>query len=203
MVKSNTFHHGDLKRALYDVALSLLDQHGVSGVTIRAVARAAGVSHSAPVNHYKDRRALLTAIAQGQFEFILNEIETSLNKLDKLGIAPTEQKDRIKVFANAIMDFGFSYPHRYQLLWRADLIDHEDPALLVVMDKVYDKLCFEIERGMPDANVDKDTVAVALWSMAHGYVDMRLSGMFSPLDDTVIDKPRRYAMLELFLTVLT
>ncbi|MBL4638919.1 MAG: TetR/AcrR family transcriptional regulator [Kordiimonadaceae bacterium] len=196
MDKLNAFHHGDLKRELYDVAVSLLDQHGVSGVTIRAVARSAGVSHSAPVNHYKDRRALLTAIAQGQFETILKEIETALLK------APTEPKDRIKVFANTIMDFGFRYPHRYQLLWRADLIDHEDPSLLVVMDKVYDKLCYEIEHTVPKANVDKDTVAVALWSMVHGYVDMRLSGMFSPLNDKVIDKPRRDAMLELFLTVL-
>ncbi|MBL4791169.1 MAG: helix-turn-helix transcriptional regulator [Kordiimonadaceae bacterium] len=61
MVKSHSFHHGDLKRTLFSVAVSLLDQHGVSGVTIRAVARSAGVSHGAPVNHYKDRRALLTA----------------------------------------------------------------------------------------------------------------------------------------------
>ena len=196
MAQSNTFHHGDLKRALYDVAVSLLDQHGASGVTIRAVARAAGVSHSAPVNHYKDRRALLTAIAQGQFESILENIETALHS------ASTDPKNRIKIIANAIMDFGFKHPNRYQLLWRADLIDHEDPALLVVMDKVYDKLCFEIERAMPGASVDTDTVAVALWSMLHGYVDMRQSGMFAALDDTVIDKPRRYAMLELFMTVL-
>jgi len=196
MVKSNSFHHGDLKRTLLDVAVSLLDQHGVSGVTIRAVARSAGVSHSAPVNHYKDRRALLTAIAQGQFNTILKEIETALLE------APTEPKDRIAVFANTIIDFGFKYPHRYQLLWRGDLIDHEDPALLVVMDSIYDQLCYEIERAVPGANVDKDTVAVALWSMLHGYVDMRLSGMFSPANDKATDKPRRYAMVELFLTVL-
>lgn len=199
MVKSNSFHHGDLKRTLLDVAVSLLDQHGVSGVTIRAMARSAGVSHSAPVNHYKDRRALLTAIAQSQFETILKEIETALRK------TPTEQKDRkdrVNVFANTMMDFGFRYPYRYQLLWRSDLIDHEDPALLVVMDSVYEKLCDEIEHAVPRATVDKDTVAVAFWSMIHGYIDMRLSGMFSPVDDTVTDRPRRHAMLELFLTVL-
>ena len=197
MSKSNNFHHGDLKRALYDAAVSLLDQHGSGGVTIRAVARAAGVSHSAPINHYKDKRALLTAIGQGEFKTILQNIETSLNK------ASSAPKDRIKVIANSIMDFGFKHPNRYQLLWRADLIDHEDPALLAVMDKVYDTLCFEIERAIPHANVDKDTVAVALWSMLHGYVDMCQSGMFTPLDDTVTDKPRRYAMLELFLAVLS
>jgi AcrR family transcriptional regulator len=196
MTKSNSFHHGDLKRALIDVAVTLLDQHGVTGVTIRAVAREAGVSHSAPVNHYKDRRALLTAIAQDQFEIILKDIEFSLLE------APNNQKDRIEVFANTMIEFGFRYPHRYQLLWRGDLIDHADPRLLAVMDSIYDQLCDEIERNMPQATVDRDTIAVALWSMWHGYIDMRLSGMFLPLDDEVTGKPRHRAMLDLFLTVL-
>jgi AcrR family transcriptional regulator len=196
MTKSNTFHHGDLKRALIDVAVTLLDQHGVTGVTIRAVAREAGVSHSAPVNHYKDRRTLLTAIAQDQFEIILKDIEFSLLE------APNNQKDRIEVFANTMIEFGFRYPHRYQLLWRGDLIDHADPRLLAVMDSIYDQLCDEIERNMPQATVDRDTIAVALWSMWHGYIDMRLSGMFLPLDDEVTGKPRHRAMLDLFLTVL-
>jgi AcrR family transcriptional regulator len=196
MTKSNSFHHGDLKRALIDVAVTLLDQHGVTGVTIRAVAREAGVSHSAPVNHYKDRRTLLTAIAQDQFEIILKDIEFSLLE------APNNQKDRIEVFANTMIEFGFRYPHRYQLLWRGDLIDHADPRLLAVMDSIYDQLCDEIERNMPEAKVDRDTIAVALWSMWHGYIDMRLSGMFLPLDDKVTGKPRHRAMLDLFLTVL-
>lgn len=196
MAKSNSFHHGDLKRVLFEVAVSLLDQHGVPGVTIRAVAREAGVSHSAPVNHYKDRRALLTAIAQGQFETILKDIESALLEV------PNNQKDRIEVFSETMIEFGFKYPHRYQLLWRGDLIDHEDPQLLAVMDNIYDQLCHEIERTEQGVKVDRDTIAVAMWSMWHGYIDMRLSGMFAPLDDKVTGKPRHRAMMDLFLTVL-
>lgn len=199
MIKSNSFHHGDLKRALLDAAVSMLDQRGASGVTMRAVARTAGVSHGAPVNHYKDRRALLTAIAHSEFETILVEIEAALHEI------PTEPKNRsrrVEAFAATIMDFGFRYPHRYQLLWRGDLIDHEDPALLTVMDSIYEKLCYEIEGAVPRATVDTDTVAVALWAMVHGYVDMRLSGMLLAVNDTATDKPRARAMLELFLTVL-
>mgnify|MGYP003631533873 CR=1 FL=1 len=196
MGKSKSFHHGDLKRALFDVAVSLLDRDGITGVTNRAVAREAGVSHSAPVNHYKDRRALLTAIARDQFEVILKDIESALLEV------PNNQKDRIEVFANTLLEFGFKYPHRYQLLWRGDLVDHEDPQLLAVMDRIYDQLCDEIERAIPKAKVDRDTIAVALWSMLHGYIDMRLTGMFSPHDDTRTGKPRHHAMLDLFLTVL-
>lgn len=197
MAKLNVFHHGDLKRALFDAAVSLLDQHGVTGVTIRAVARKAGVSHSAPVNHYKDRRALLTAIVQCQFEIISRDIHSALLEV------PDNHKERIEVFADTMIEFGFRYPHRYQLLWRGDLIDHEDPALLAVMDNIYDQLCDEIECTVQGVKVDRDTIAVALWSMWHGYIDMRLSGMFSPFDDKTTGKPRHRAMTDLFLTVLT
>lgn len=192
MTPSKPFHHGDLKRVLFDAALALLDAHGPSGVTIRAVAKAAGVSHSAPVNHYKDRRALLTALARAQFDALLDAVDTQLAQLDN------NPGPRIETFASAIMDFGFRYPQRYQLLWNANLIDHSDPELLSVMDKIYDMLCEEFSKAAPDRTFDKDTYAVALWSMIHGYVDMRLSGMFEPLNDSISGAPRGVAIIELF-----
>ncbi len=196
MADTKTFHHGDLKRVLFSAAMKLLDQHGAGGVTIRAVARAAGVSHGAPVNHYKDRRALLTAIARHQFELIRTRIDRALEK------AGNDPKIRARVFAEILMDFGFEFPHRYQLLWRSDLIDHEDPHLLTIMDAVYDQLCEEIAAIPSRVKIDKDTIAVSLWSMVHGYVDMRLSGMFVPLNDELSGQPRREAMLDLFFSTL-
>ncbi len=193
---SKSFRHGDLKRVLFDVALARLDEHGVEGVTIRAVARDAGVSHGAPVNHYPDRRALLTALAKAQFETLLADIEARLKKEEGHG------EPRIDVFADAIIDFGLRYPHRYRLLWRPDLIDHREPELLAVMDQIYDHLCAVMSNGTEDSGFDKDTYAVALWSMLHGYVDMRLSGMFEPSKDSVSGAPRREAIVELFRKAL-
>ena len=196
MAKSKSFHHGDLKRVLFDVALARLDKHGAEGVTIRAVARDAGVSHGAPVNHYPDRRALLTALAKAQFETLLGEIEARLQ--NEVG----HDGPRIDAFADAIIDFGLRYPHRYRLLWRPDLIDHQDPELLAVMDQIYDQLCAVMSKGTEDSGFDKETYAVAFWSMLHGYVDMRLSGMFEPLNDKVSGAPRREAIVELFRKTL-
>lgn len=192
MAKEKSFHHGDLKRVLFDVALKLLDRDGVDGVTIRAVAREAGVSHGAPVNHYRDRKALLTALVKRQFETILSTVEKELSS------AEICDNTWVDVFGNAILDFGFQYPYRYKLLWRTDLIDLEDSHLVSVMDQIYDQLCIEIDRAMPNAGFDRDTIAIAFWSMIHGYLDMRLSGMFIPLDDKVSGKPRDAALLDLF-----
>ncbi|CAA0114210.1 HTH-type transcriptional regulator BetI [Halioglobus japonicus] len=192
MTQLKPFHHGDLKRVLFDVALARLDEHGAGGVTIRAVAKAAGVSHGAPVNHYKDRRALLTAIAKAQFDALLTEIDSRLEELGE------DCEPRIEIVASAMMDFGFRYPHRYRLLWSADLIDHTDAELLSVMDRIYDRLCTEFSKAVPGRKFDKDTYAVALWSMVHGYVDMRLSGMFEPLNDSISGAPRGEAIIDMF-----
>ncbi len=191
-----SFRHGDLKRVLFDVALARLDQHGVEHVTIRAAARDAGVSHGAPVNHYPDRRALLTAIARAQFEALLADIEARLQESEG------QDEPRIGVFADAIIDFGLRYPHRYRLLWRSDLIDHQEPALLAVMDGIYDHLCAVLSKGTEDSGLDTDTYAVALWSMLHGYVDLRLSGMFEPAKDRVSGAPRRESIVDLFRRAL-
>tara|TARA_R110001592_G_scaffold363372_2_gene686320 strand:+ start:202865 stop:203461 length:597 start_codon:yes stop_codon:yes gene_type:complete len=192
MTKLKSFHHGDLKRVLFDVALARLDQHGAGGVTIRAVAKDAGVSHGAPVNHYKDRRALLTALAKAQFDALLTGIDARLAGLND------DPGPRIEIVASAMMDFGFRYPHRYRLLWSADLIDHTDAELLSVMDRIYDRLCTEFSKAVPGREFDKDTYAVALWSMVHGYVDMRLSGMFEPLNDSISGAPRGEAIIDMF-----
>ena len=196
MPKDKPFHHRNLKEALHDAALSLLDAGGVSAVTIRAVARAVGVSHAAPVNHYKDRQSLLTAIAAKQFQNILADIENQLGK-SKLSSA-----ERIEAIPEAMLNYGLKHPNRYQLLWRRDLIDYADPGIVEVTDRIYDGLCEEIQKAIPESAFDRDTVAIAMWSMVHGYVHMRQNGMFLEKSDTVNGLPRQRAMLDLFRAVL-
>lgn len=196
MQNQKNFHHGNLKQALLEAALKLLDEHGAAGVTIRAVAKETGVSHAAPVNHYKDRRALLTALATELFGEILNATLRRLND-DAL-----TDKERILSFAVALCDYGLAHPNRYQLIWRSDLVDHQDAGLLAVMDELYDALCAELVALPGKAGCDTDTMAVSLWSMAHGYIDMRLTGMFEPHNDSVTHEPRFTAMLELYFRAL-
>ena len=89
MARTRTFHHGNLRQALLEAALDLLDAEGTAGVTIRAAAAKAGVSHAAPANHFKDRKALLTAVAKTQFELISERINSGL---------ASRTKDRARIF---------------------------------------------------------------------------------------------------------
>src|SRR6201994_3346863 len=61
--KRDTYHHGDLKRALTDAALRLVQEKGPKGFTLREVARRAGVSAAAPYRHFADKAQLLAAVA--------------------------------------------------------------------------------------------------------------------------------------------
>nr|MDP9179551.1 TetR/AcrR family transcriptional regulator [Gemmatimonadota bacterium] len=61
------YHHGDLRQALVDAAIELLRKSGPEALTLRGAARAAGVSQAAPYRHFKDRRALVAAVADDGF----------------------------------------------------------------------------------------------------------------------------------------
>lgn len=191
MAKRHTFHHGNLRQALIEAALELLDTRNVAGTTLRAVAAYAGVSHAAPANHFRDRRALLTAVAAAEFSQLWTHLERNL--IDAALTGP----DRITLFSKTITSYAIQYPNRYDLLWRNELVDHQDKELLSVMDRIYDALCSEIRLVAQNDAFDIHTFAVSIWSITHGYIGLRLSGMFEELEDEVRHEPRFDAMMAL------
>jgi AcrR family transcriptional regulator len=193
MKMKQPFHHGSLKQALLDAAGTLLDQYGPDGVTIRAIARKVGVSHAAPVNHYKDREALLTALAMVLFKDLLASVK---GKLSSKGLPASA---RISVFAIVLFEYAMAHPNRYRLLWHTGLVNHNDPELLDVMDQFYNAGCAESAGAKRCTDRDIETYATALWSMVHGYIDLRLTGMFEAKNDKISGHPRLEAMLDVLL----
>lgn len=194
--KRAAYHHGNLRQALLAAALKLLDKAGPDAITIREVARLAGVSHAAPVNHFKDRPTLLTVVATQLFEDLDGIIEKQM--------ATTQGKpvERVTCFINALITYGLKHPNRYRLLWRRDLVNNQDEALQQAMDEIYNKLVATLYRSTRKKRYDEHTSAIALWSLAHGYVSMRLDGNFVPMADTVTGQPREEAIVEAVLTAL-
>lgn len=185
------YHHGALRQSLLDHAIALLDAEGVEAVTIRAVARAAGVSHAAPVNHFESRNALLTAMATGFFDDLSQEIA---RRAEPRGAS----RDRVRAFAEALVEYGLGHPHRYRLLWRRDLLAQDD-ALKSSMDGIYDRLIAELSNLPPPGGKSPHTVATAMWSLAHGYLVMRMDEVFEARNDEVTGQARLEAMLDLIL----
>ncbi|UYV16589.1 TetR/AcrR family transcriptional regulator [Porphyrobacter sp. ULC335] len=181
-----------LKDSLLQNALAILDEAGPDGVTIRAVARASGVSHAAPANHFRDRRDLLTELATAIFGQYLAEVERQ----------HVMHHDRASAYLTSLFNFSQVYPWRYSLLWRKDLIDWEDAKLLTVCEKAYKDFLGALSSrktsSAPDVT-DIETLGTALWSMVHGYSDLRATGFFEARTDSVTGQPRLVAMLRLLL----
>lgn len=191
--KSRPYHHGDLAGALIASATRLLDAKGEAAVTIRAAARGAGVSHAAPKNHFPDRAALMTALAAGFFAGLTAACEAAAAK------AAPNAGARLAAFAEAALAWGLKHPHRYRLLWRRDLTDSADKALNAAMDGLYERLLRAIDGATLPAALSRDTYAIALWSMVHGYVSLRLDGNLVAAKDQASGLPRHQAMLTAFL----
>lgn len=196
MKKDKQFHHGDLKPALLKAARELLDEEGEIGVGVRAVARKVGVSHAAPVNHFKDRQALLTALTAELIDDVRVDIDKRLADVSKDPVA------RIEAIANAFIDYGALHPNRYSLLWRYDVVDHESEMMRSRSDLIYDLICDEIDTLTSGRKVDRDTIAIGLWSMVHGYIALKIVGMFEGRTDSVTGEDRPKALLKMFRTVL-
>ena len=181
--------HGDLRIALLREGLTLLDAEGIEGITIRAVARNAGVAHSAPANHFPSRQALLTAIAAIVFADLADLTVAAITKLTN------KPEKAIQAFAEACFQFAFDTPNRYHLLWQRQLIDQDDPAVAEEMDRIYAALLSLLRQDHVNHRVDIETDAIAIWSMIHGYISMRLDGNLVAAEDSVTNLPRHKAIL--------
>jgi AcrR family transcriptional regulator len=181
--------HGDLRGALLREGLALLDTEGVNGVTVRAVARNAGVAHSAPANHFSSRQAMLTAMGAIIFADLADQTTEAIADIKD------DSEQAIKAFADACFQFAFDTPNRYQLIWQRQLVDHDNPVVAEEIERVYSALLSSLEQDQAKRRVDIETDAIAVWSMIHGYISMRMDGNLVPAEDTITNLPRHKAIL--------
>lgn len=181
--------HGDLRGVLLREGLALLDAEGVDGVTIRAVARNAGVAHSAPANHFPSRQAMLTAIGAIIFADLAERTTKAIAEIKD------DPQRAIRAFADACFEFAFDAPNSYQLLWQRKLVDHDNPAVAEEIERVYAALLSSLKQDQAKRRVDIETDAIAVWSMIHGYISMRMDGNLVPAEDVITSLPRHKAIL--------
>jgi AcrR family transcriptional regulator len=191
------YHHGNLRQELLDTACDLLDREGIEAVTIRAVARGAGVAHSAPANHFKTRRDLLTALAAQIFEALTDTIRAKL--INAARDPMLDRRGRLKLFASTVLEFGLATPNRYRLLWRRDCLIVDDPHLLTQMDALYEPLIALFSKDPRSGGISPETRGIALWSLVHGYISMRLDGNLIALEDESSGEPREIAIIDAVL----
>lgn len=186
------YHHGDLKAALIASAMDLLDAGGPDAVTVRAAAREAGVAHSAPINHFRDRASLLTAVAN----LVFAELIAAIDEAFDAGRAPIE---KLRAFGPAVTAFALAHPNRYRLLWRRDSLDPSDRFIDDGVSAMCERLKALLLAAGTTSDRDVDSEVIATWSMTHGYVALRLDGNLVAGADTVSGKPRDAAIVDVLM----
>jgi len=193
MVKASNYHHGDLREKILQTAFELLDDEGIEAVGIRKIARALEVAHSAPANHFKNKQALLTALATESFRYLVSKIGKDISK------ETGNLRLSIHSFSNTILKFGLKYPNRYKLLWRREYANDQDGELGAAMDDIYAVLTAILGEHAKNKQVDVESQAIALWSLVHGYVLLRLDGNLKEGNDEVTGIKRQIAIIDVLI----
>jgi AcrR family transcriptional regulator len=152
------YHHGDLRRALLGAGLRLLEQRGPGQVSLREVARVAGVSHTAPYRHFDSREALLAALAADGFEALGAAMERAAEGKDGL--------DRLRALGIAYIAFARARPAVYLLMFGPGLKMDGFPELNKVAERSFTALQQAIDAIVPEPS--RRAAAIGAWALVHG-----------------------------------
>ncbi|MEO8336302.1 MAG: TetR/AcrR family transcriptional regulator [bacterium] len=190
------YHHGDLRAALIQGALDLLRDEGPAALTLRGVARAAGVSQAAPYRHFADRRALVAAVAEEGFRML----QTAMLE----GVQKAEGRLGFKQIAIAYVQFGHEHPAEYRIMFGPEVARHDElPDLRETSSAVLGFVQTGIERLQADGLIgagDPAAMAATTWSMLHGLVMLSLDGQTAGVGltlDQLVDETTRIIMFGL------
>ena len=158
-----------LRRAVLDAALAISAETGPDAISLREVAREAGVSHQAPYHHFGDRAGIFAAITEEGFRSLAEAIEASTT----LGTA---------AMCEAYVHFALAHKGHFRVMMRTDLCSLEDyPSALIQADRAFNALRNEVVviLGQDAHDDDANAHTAYMWSVAHGLATLLLDG---PLD---------------------
>lgn len=161
---SGQYHHGNLAVALEDAAIQLLAERSLSQLSLREIARHAGVSHNAPYHHFGDKQGLLKAIAARSLKDLLAAMTAGSN----IG---TSARDRLLGAGMAYVSFAVDRPAQFAAIFDPEICDPTDPdpvtaPLVAANDEFLRTIVIE---ALPETDSAKQlTTANAMWGTLHG-----------------------------------
>jgi len=173
------YHHGSLHAAMLQAAERILERDGIQGLTLRAAAREAGVSHAAPKNHFGDLRGLLSELAAVGFE----RFGTAMLSKLRDGDPSTARMDAI---GHGYVAFARAHPGLFLLMFRSERLDFSRPALRAASDAAFSVLADTVAERRQESIAATLTLPqaahiAAAWSLVHGFSMLLLDGRLKRL----------------------
>jgi AcrR family transcriptional regulator len=169
------YHHGDLQGALVKAARTILEDQGLAALSLRAVARAAGVSQAAPYHHFADKQALLGAVAAEGFDALAAAMEMRMAK-------ETSATARLHASGLGYVAFAVANPALFLLMFGGgEDRPSADARLTKARTRAYGVLEAAVTATAP-AGVSVSLACLSLWARVHGLAKLILEGCISPAD---------------------
>lgn len=164
----DAYHHGDLAAALIDSAIQLIEENGIASLSLRGIARLAGVSQAAPYRHFKDKDALLTAVAVKGFTLLQAHMLDAVHE----GLNPWEQ---LLVLSQGYLLFTEEHRAYFKVMFGPD-VNSEDPTFQTAQQEAIGLFISAILEGQSGAYFRTDTPAdiqgLTIWSLLHGFTGL-------------------------------
>lgn len=172
------YHHGDLHDALLKAAERILERDGLPGLTLRAVAREAGVSHAAPAHHFGDLTGLVSELAAIGFRQFNAAMIAA-------GAVPGTGLDRATARAKGYVAYAQAHPGMYLLMFRTERLDMMRPTLREAASASFAGLAGAIGASRQEQiaaealTLEQAADIVRAWSLVHGFTMLLLDNRLS------------------------
>lgn len=175
--RPSSYHHGNLRESLLEAAETVLATQGVHGITLRAVAKTAGVSHAAPYHHFASLNDLLAAVAERGF--------VALGDAMAVASQATQTGERLLQIALAYVNCARTRPAQFRLMF-SPLLTQSDryPALKAASERSFGLLLAASCAHDPSNGPE---LALCGWSLSHGLGNLLIDGAFDNLPVPVPD----------------
>jgi AcrR family transcriptional regulator len=163
----------DVRARVLTAAVMLIDKVGLAGVSMREVARAAGVSHQAPYHYFADREAIFAALAEEGFKILTERLERTLE-------LPVPAVDRFVQAGQTYVEFAFDHPALFRIMFRPDIVAMERfPDVKACGDRAFQTVPALVQaciaEGLP-ADPSVEALVILAWSIPHGLACLLLDG---------------------------
>ncbi len=175
----DAYHHGNLREALVTAAAELIDARGVEALTLRAVAREAGVSAAAPYHHFKDKEALVAALCGQGFCLLTDVLAASI-------AGESDPMRSLCAMGGAYVAFAGEHTPYFRIMWGRYVADKQEyPDLMHASHGAFELLMETLTRAQANGDVraaDPLDLALATWSSVHGMARLVVDkGLDSPM----------------------
>ena len=161
----DAYHHGSLREDLLRRAAEVIGRDGPADLSLRALAREAGVSHAAPRHHFESRAGLLTALATEGFRLLADRLRGAGAGGDFIEVGV------------AYVQFAVDLPAHFDVMFRPDLLEREDPQFVAAQESAFAVMRAGVDTKAAAGEVaDAAAAVVAGWSLVHGLAALAAAG---------------------------